>query len=258
MTPELAKLIAVVATLVASYYGCAVLVSVLLEIAAQITGRRARTLRRHLNFLFGRRLAREILDNPLIRKADRNETKKLPKPYRVAKVWAKSTDVPVAYIEPRDFSLALMHEAFGPEEIRDKARICKLKGADALPEHVRELLGTLIEGTNDNPAHIQERIEGWFRRDQQQLSAQYGARSRVWGAAAGTLIAALVGLDTIAVALQYAPACCALKSIPQPGSCVTSWPGYVLSGLMIAQGASFWFDVLTRITNLRSEGSRPG
>jgi hypothetical protein len=257
MTPELSKLIGTFATLVASYYGCAVLVSILLEIAAQITGRRARTLHRHLNFLFGERLARRILDNPLVRKTDWNEMKKLSKPYRAVKALVKSTVVPVAYIEPRDFSLALMHEAFGPEEIQNKARIRELKSPDALPEHVRELLGTLIEGTNANPAHIQERIEGWFRRDQQQLSAEYGARSRLWGLAAGTLIAALVGLDTIAIALQYAPACCVIKIAPQPGSCLTSWPGYVVSGLMISQGASFWFDVLAKITSMRSEGSRP-
>jgi hypothetical protein len=73
-------------------------------------------------------------------------------------------------------------------------------------------------------------------------------------------MAALVGLGTIAIALQYVDPkkwCCILASIPALQGCLKSVPGYLLSGLMISMGSSFWFDILARVTNLRSEGVRP-
>ena len=168
---------------------------------------------------------------------------------------------PISYIEPRDFALALMYEGF--EEIPDKNGFLKPK--DQLPKSVETLLATLLEGTSGNPAHIQERLESWFRRDQEQLSASYGADSRFWNFFPGTLIAAFFGLDTLALVSQCTLSTCVgladrFKDFLLNLHKWEDWrmvAGYLLSGLMISQGASFWFGIVTRLTNLRSEGARP-
>jgi hypothetical protein len=97
-------------------------------------------------------------------------------------------DVPIAYIDPRDFALALMFEAFHESIAENRARKLSHRPSDQvecdrkhLPPEVLRLLDTLLQDTNDNPAHIQERLEAWFRRDQAQLTAEYGTTLRWWG-----------------------------------------------------------------------------
>jgi len=145
-----------------------------------------------------------------------------------------------------------------------------VKDDSTVPKAASELLGTLLQDTHDNPAHVQERLEGWFKRDQEQLSGSYGARSRVWAVVLGTLVAFFVGLDTLKLAvgdawhagLPWMPASLA-TSLSQAAHggywnrVLLSIPGSLLSGLMISQGASFWFDIVTRVANLRNEGAKP-
>ncbi len=271
---QLDPVVAVLATLVSSYYGCAVLISILLEIAAQVLGRRARMLRSHLVQVLGPNLAREILNNPLIRKV-RDDIyagqKGVRNSLRVARhrlKGLKGNAVAVAYIEPRDFALALMREGFTGQDRQGRSRALRIK--PGLPAHSKQLLETLLQDTNDNAAHIQERLEAWFRRDQQQLTASYGTNSRLWGIALGTAIAALVGLDTIEIALRCVASPtgypCLADGLHSRWQTFQSqkWDrelrtvlGYLVSGLMISQGAAFWFDIISKVANVRSEGKRP-
>ena len=266
MPKELANVITIFVTLAGAYFGCATLISVLFEVFAQITGRRARFLRAHLARLFGNQLSDRIYSNPLIRKF--NETRAHSRVEKARK-WAKGLDedeVAVAYIDPRDFALTLMHEGFK----KDPANSARLVPNNAhLGGHayrVQTLLETLLEGTSGNPAHIQERIEGWFRRDQEQLSASYGVDSRAWGILLGTLTAMLVGLDTIGIVM---PTPLPQIAGPVPISRLSFFlamkisdqlrllTSFLIGGLMISQGASFWFTMITRVANLRGEGAKP-
>jgi hypothetical protein len=265
MDPNLNTVLNVFAMLVASYYGCAVLISIVVEIFSQVTGRRARMLRRHLQHEFGSDLADGLLSSPLVAKFD-DDKHSGPFWHLQKKVnrLMKGRALPVTYIEPRDFALTMLHVAFQQEAMPAPALERALpqhtisqggrpplvppaivaeteKLRPHLPPHARELLATLMEGTSGNPAHIQERLEGWFRRDQAQLTAYYGLRSRVWAFLFGTATAVLVNLDTLAIAHVT-------KLLPSLG--------YAISGLMISQGASFWFDIVGKVTNLRG-GQRP-
>ena len=213
MSQGLSDVIAAFAKLAGAYYGSAVFISIVLEVFAQATGRRARTLRAHLTRLFSAPLANRILENPLIRKVRKEDDGGwFASAWSAAHRTLKGVDVPIAYIDPRDFALALMFEAFHESKVENRARKLTPNPAGRvecdpkhLPAAVHRLLETLLQDTNGNPAHIQERLEAWFRRDQAQLSAQYGTTSRCWGVLLGTSLASFVGLDTLTFMDQILP-----------------------------------------------------
>jgi hypothetical protein len=264
--PQLDNVITIAATLAGAYFACSTLISILLEVFAQITGRRARFLRRHLVRVLGHHVSKLILTNALVRK--------LP-PSISGSHWGKAKrrmkglhvdQAAISYIEPRDFALALLHETFERDPSRPTHLVLDPSKLGAHSAHVKNLISTLLEGTSGNPAHIQERIEVWFRRDQEQLTASYGVSSRSWGILLGTLTAMLVGLDTIAFVLQCEPSAYhCLDPISRFRYFETMQYqiqlrlvlSYVIGGLMISQGASFWFDIITRFTNIRGEVAKP-
>jgi hypothetical protein len=340
MPPSLNDVVATFARLVAGYYGSAVFISIVLEVFAQLTGRRARTLRSHLIRLFSAPLANRILDNPLIRKVRREDDGGyFASARRLAHRQLKGVDFPIAYIDPRDFALALMFEVFDESKSENRTRKVSIRAANEdecnekdlqrevqrllnilldtkgkpavirkqldeaekclppevrrlidtllqatngnpaafqerleawfrrdqnekyLPPEVHRLLETLLQDTNGNPAHTQERLEAWFRRDQAQLTAAYGTTSRWWGVFLGTLLASFIGLDTLKFLDPIFPP---LDRVNLHEWVAHMFPfldsyyplGFVISGFMISQGASFWFDISKKLTNVRGE-SRP-
>jgi hypothetical protein len=263
MTEGLQILITRIGTLVSSYYGAAVLITILLEIGAQITVSRARLLWSRLERILGRDLARRILDNPLVQNAGAIDWQSRMRGRGVRRLVNRSGNY-ISWIEPRDFALAAVQELFEPKaggsallKVRTKVRTSPphptqtATHAPKVPAGVVELFETLIQGTEGVQPHILERVENWFRRDQQQLTGIYSTRTRWVGVLLGTAIALWAGLDTIAILFPDA------FVSPRQTWDARYWLGCFVSGLFISQGAQFWFDIATRITNLRSGGTTP-
>jgi hypothetical protein len=179
-----------------------------------------------------------------------------------------------------------------PLQVEQVDRQVREQIAQLPSKHLRESLLTIWEGTNHNVTEFRAGVERWFDRAMERVGGWYKRRAQIFLFVIGLLLAFAVNTDAVraaghlwkddgkresivaAVQNQQAnqtpdQAIAKLDDIGFPigwdeanrpsggGEWAIAVLGWVITGIAVTLGAPFWFDVLNKVSNLRSAGRKP-
>ena len=201
-----------------------------------------------------------------------------------------------SYIPSRTFATAIMDlvtpTVSGPITTGDL-----VAGVNALPDgEVKKALVALVGNVGGDLDKAKRNIEHWFDDSMDRVSGWYKRTALVWTIVIATLLTVGANVDTLrltkllwvnptvrsAVVEQAkhrseAPAASQTANLTDQETAavgdvlgwtngsipsgLTGWAqrllGWVFTAIAVSLGAPFWFDTLTRFTNLRSSGKKP-
>jgi hypothetical protein len=261
--------------LVFVYFILSVVASHINELIATLFRFRANQLERAITELLDdSRLSRDVLSHPLVRHFAVDDPGRKP-----------------SYISPHSFALALLDVlATGrqaPKTLPDLQRL----NDDLAPQYpvVHQALRGILNASQRSLEEAHLGIEHWFNDAMDRLSGAY-KRELMWmNLTVAACLAILVGVDTIAIAtalwheqgvrtalagaaqaagqsgIEGALSTLAQFNLPlgwaTPPTTFGDWAlkivGLALTTVAVSLGAPFWFDLLSRISNLRSSGPAP-
>jgi hypothetical protein len=207
--------------------------------------------------------------------------------HQLVRSMGKSGDTPPSYLPARTFALAVLH-ILSPGELEKDMDGLKKAIAD-LPEATQHILSPIVaaaggkveafrDGLERHFDHAMDRVSGWYKRRSQSIILRIAgvvavganidtihvaqhlyrnptARQQLVAHAAGT--AKLEDYAGLQSALEL-PVGWWRTDLPHDWKAWTFWGvGCLLTVLASTLGAPFWFDLLSRIVNLRSAGPVP-
>jgi hypothetical protein len=250
------------------YFLLSVICTQINEYVAGVIGLRASVLRRGLEGLLSGELADSVWGHPLIRALGRGKFEP-------------------SYIPSTTFSLALL-DVLAPGNTRDLSSISAAlaKRVEAGDQSAKAL--TAIVNAARDLDSARTGIAVWFDQTMDRVSGAYKRRLQLLTLLVSVAVTFLVGADTFAIAntlwtnqgVRSSLATTAVTGEETLDAAVDAlgtfeiplgwvdWPydafswGYKLVGLFlttmaVALGAPFWFDVLKRVSNMRSTGPPP-
>jgi hypothetical protein len=201
-----------------------------------------------------------------------------------------------SYISSRNFALALF-DILAPPNPGQSRTVQDLKnGVANLPNaRVRTTVLGLLDSAQQDADLARQRVENWYDDTMERVSGAYKRRAQIYVAIIGLVLCVLLNADSLmiikelwndqalraAVVTQAQKAqengdckdmlnCIRAANMPPIGwasdgirSRPESWGwlwkifGILISGIAVALGAPFWFDLLNKVGNLRLTGNPP-
>ncbi len=245
------------------------------EVIAGVFGLRSRNLRRGIENLVGNEYAQALYDHPLI--------KGLRKPKRLP-----------SYVRPEIFAGALLEvvarDKAGKHAFElTAAELRETIGKIDAENPTRDLLLGLVDTAEPRVEELGRRVADWFDAGMDRIAGWYKRQVKYFLLAVAAVVTVAVNADTMRIAeqlwldgaLRSAIAAAAEEAVaagdlsgideraqlrtfpigypdPFPGITVRVVVGWLLTVAAISLGAPFWFDLLSRIANLRATGkNRP-
>lgn len=247
--------------------------SSLVEWMSATFDRRSKSLWHSLNLILGPDLRRTLLQHPAISgiRLDNESADPVQRPYWLW--WPGRT--PANYLAPRSVAIALADIA---------------RSGSVATNRLARLFGSFRDDAGVN-AEVLFRLEKWFAEQMERTSSQYKRWTQVWTLAVAVAMTGVFDLDTIRIASalyrnsvlrtaiadqvaeqvkgrtldQIDPALKNYSDLPIGWTrdrlarlnWLTASAGWLISVVALGLGAPFWFDLVSRIVNLRQTGSRP-
>ncbi|HEV2202857.1 MAG TPA: hypothetical protein VGR73_23815 [Bryobacteraceae bacterium] len=221
------------------------LVSLLLlavnEWITRMRSRRSEMLKNEIPLLLGKDLAAAINEHALIRGL--TDCKTYP-----------------SYIPSSTFALALIDIGYEYRagEKGAPGHTTVRRGWDSPSQQLLE--GLRLEATSLGP--IQARIEKWFDLSMEHLSGKFKRETQLWTLFVALAIVGGANVDTLAIvsylyqgALRHEPTVFHLFWPDHFG--LLKMAGLILTWAAVSLGAPFWFDILSKLVNLRQTGLPP-
>lgn len=268
--------------LVFMYLLLSLICTALSEMAAAALSLRAKTLKSGLEKMLttpdGQALYRDVMGHPLIKSAYAMAGRHGPS-YLSAHTFTVALLDRIAPGLPADPNQLMAHIREGLASVKDPT--------------VKGILDALAKGAQGDIDKLKEGVATWFDDAMDRLSGTYKRKTQAALFALGVLVSGLFNADTLSVATtlwrdsalraeiareaiaitdedlvaDYVKARDALRQFPigwQEGSAPTTlWGwlvklcGVLVTGLAVALGAPFWFDMLKRVNAIRTAGPKP-
>jgi hypothetical protein len=201
-----------------------------------------------------------------------------------------------SYISSRNFALALFN-ILAPANPGQSRTVQDLKnGVANLPDaSVRSTLLGLLDSGQQDADLARQSIENWYDDTMERVSGAYKRRAQAYIAGIGFALCILLNADSLMIVKELwndealrtaavtqaqkaeASGACkdvlnciregnappigwasdAVRGLPQKWGWFWKFFGILISGIAIAMGAPFWFDLLNRVGNLRLTGNPP-
>ncbi len=261
------------------YVVLSLIASAVQEWIASLFGLRAKTLRAGIRNMIGSQYTEKVYNHPLIKKL----SKESRFPSYIASQTLSNVLLEVIARESRDPKPYVVHTG---DEIR--ALVDKIDQNHPL----KEILGALIDDSEDVAASLRNRLSGWFDEGMSRVAGWYVRQAKA-------IILVIAGTVTVAtnassihlaeelwrndalrvqVAAQAQEAAQSsdssqlesreldsLKAFPigwkEIPNGVVGWLrtllGWIITTAAISLGAPFWFDLLSKVANLRGSGRQP-
>jgi|tagenome__1003787_1003787.scaffolds.fasta_scaffold20957868_2 hypothetical protein len=260
--------------------------SSVVEWLSALSDRRAKNLWTSLNLILGPALRRTLLRHPAIGGIvlDPDSADPIRRPYWIW--WPGRT--PANYLAPRSVAIALAdiaRQAAAPEPPAAAA----IPGVAPLTADRMHRLFDSFSAPAD--AEVLFRLEKWFSEQMERTSSQYKRWTQVWTLVVALLMTGAFDLDSVRIASQlyrntvvraavadHVATQIKDKTVDQIDTALgnygdlpigwkrdrwttinwlTALAGWTVSVIALGLGAPFWFDLVSRIVNLRQTGSRP-
>src|SRR5262249_18417545 len=108
------------------------------------------------------------------------------------------------------------------------------------------------------------RIEKWFELGMEHAAGRYKRRVQTYISLISGVLVCIANVDTIAISGQLYSAAANNRASEliigwshAPGSWLLKFPGLAITWAAGSLGASFWFDLLNKLVNLRQTGLPP-
>jgi hypothetical protein len=264
------------------YLLLATVCSSLTEIVARFLGLRSSTLKDGISQLLAdpdfRSVAKSLYDHPFIKPLEKNGRPS----YIHARTFSMALlDLVAPGQKSVDEIITAVDAATIPDELKQQLKALALRaGAD---------VGELVKGVETWFDDDMERVSGWYKRKSHAIILGLGLAVTICLNADSLAFAAGLVENGAAREAFVAAAATTVDASPAPGGGLPSidipkakeqlgqaglplgwaaglpsaerWPGMVLGWLItaaaVAMGAPFWFDLLTKLTNVRSTGDKP-
>jgi hypothetical protein len=192
-----------------------------------------------------------------------------------------------SYIAPEQFAAALIDTINKYGHAHDD-QVNFRSALKSIPDlQLQSMLLGMYDRAGQDLGAFQKRIASWFDASMARLSGIYKRRTQLWSFCIALGLAALLNVDTIALARQLwvNPAISAdaatIKTLPDYQTAFALWSasfpfgwalpkvvagtwgwpvmalGWLLTAFATLFGAPFWFDLLQRFVQLRGTGTAP-
>mgnify|MGYP000017531956 CR=1 FL=1 len=256
------------------YAAVALIVSTLQEALASLLRLRARTLLEGVKTMLNdpgyNALARALYSHALVNPHDDGTAAD-----------ERALKFKPSYIEPKLFAIAMLDTIQSmPGNWAQLGRDIDAIG----DEQVRRALQSIYQQANGDLARLQAGIAGWFDSAMERVSGAYKRKSLMVSLALSLLLAILFNIDSIHLfrTLWQQPALAAQLRMPAPvldqqtinmlftlpigwqsfppaadAKFLLTVAGWLLTASTALFGASFWFDLLQRVIQMRGTGNKP-
>ena len=166
-----------------------------------------------------------------------------------------------SWLPSRSFSIAVMDLATSHKQ--GSITFSDLEnGIRDLPDgDVKTSLLALVQNVQNDLTRAQSNIESWFNDAMSHASGWYKRRTRIWTVAIAAAATIGVNADTINMLRAHGPNQIVSLGWATPAMNSNCWEwfsriaGWLLTIAAVSLGAPFWFDLLNKAINPRSERS---